>query len=447
VSDDLLKLARELAERALPGEQVEVLLGRGQSATVKVHGGEVESLSSADSTGAGIRVVRDGRLGFAHCGTLDPVVLADTLEEARDNCTFGEPDDANGLAEPDGVPAVERDAWADAVVELPVDRKVELALDLERRTLALDPRVTSARTTIYADHWGESAIVTNTGIEGYDRGASCSVSTAPLARSGDETQIGSAHDAGRDPEQLDLDRVAGEAVDRATRLLGATKPPSSRMAILLEPRLALTLLGVVSSMLSGDAVAKGRSPFAGRIGEQVASPLLSVVDDPTRVESLGCEPIDGEGLACRPNPLISEGALQGFLYDSTSGRRAGVPSTASAVRGTRSLPGVGAQLLVLEPGTRTFDELVSSIDLGLYVNGFAGLHSGVNPVSGDFSVGSDGLMIRNGALAEPVRELTIASTLQRLLLDIGEVGGDFEWLSSGHGACSLVIHDVAISGA
>jgi PmbA protein len=447
VNDDLLRTARELAGRARPGEQVEVLLSRGQSTTVKVHGGEVESLSSADSTGAGIRVVRDGRLGFAHCGTLDAAVLADTLEEARDNCTFGEPDDANGLAEPDGVAVVERDAWADAVVDLPVDRKVELALDLERRTLAVDPRVTSARTTVYADHWGESAIVATTGIEGYDRGASCSVSTAPLARSGDETQIGSAHDAGRDPDALDLDRVAAEAVDRATRLLGATKPRSSRMTILLEPRLALTLLGVVSSMLSGEAVAKGRSPFAERVGEQVASPLLSLVDDPTQVDSLGSEPIDGEGLACRANPLIDGGVLQGFLYDSTAGRRAGVPSTASAVRGTRSLPGVGAQLLVVQPGSRSFDDLVASIDHGLYVNGFAGLHSGVNPVSGDFSVGSDGLLIRDGALAEPVRELTIASTLQRLLLDIAEVGGDFEWLSSGHGACSMVIHDVAISGA
>ena len=116
------------------------------------------------------------------------------------------------------------------------------------------------------------------------------------------------------------------------------------------------------------------------------------------------------------------------------------------MRGTRGLPGVGAQLLVMEPGSRSFDDLVGSIDLGLYVNSFSGMHSGVNPVSGDFSVGADGLMIRNGAIAEPVRELTLASTLQRLLLDVPEVGGDFEWLKSGHGACSLVIGDVSRLG-
>ena len=98
-------------------------------------------------------------------------------------------------------------------------------------------------------------------------------------------------------------------------------------------------------------------------------------------------------------------------------------------------------------GVRSFDELVSSIDLGVYVNSFSGMHSGVNPVSGDFSVGADGLMIRAGSIAEPVRELTLASTLQRLLLDVAEVGGDFEWLKSGHGACSLVIGDVSVSGS
>jgi PmbA protein len=445
--EQLLVVARELVEMARPGEQVEVVLSRGSSTTIRVHDAEVESLSSADSSGAGVRVVADGRLGFAHCGSLDREVLLDTLSEARDNCAFGEPDPHNGIAAPDGVDVVRRDAWSDAVLDVPIDRKIELALDLERRALGLDPRVTSARTTIYGDSWGESVIATSTGIEGYDRGSSCSASTAPLANDESGTQIGSSHDAGRDPELLDLAKVAAEAVERATRLLGAGKPPSARMTILLEPRLAMTLLGVVSAMVAGDAVLKGRSAFAGRVGEQVASPRLTLVDDPTSEESLGSEEFDGEGLACRPNPLVEAGVLKGFLYDSTTARRAGVESTASAVRGARSLPSIGAQLLVMTPGERQFDELVESIDHGLYVNSFAGLHSGVNTVSGDFSVGADGLVIRGGQLAEPVRELTIASTLQRLLLDIVEVGGDFEWLSSGHGASSLVIGDVSVSGS
>lgn len=444
---DLLAMADDLVGRAQPGEQVEVILSRSTSATVRVHSGEVESLTSADASGAGIRVIRDGRLGFAHCGSLEPHVLAETLADARDNCAFGEPDEFNGLAEPDGVPVVARDAWSDAVVSTDVDRKVELAIELDRRVRSTDPRVTSARSTAYGDAWGVSAIVSSTGIRGVDRGASCSISTQPMARVDGETQIGFGHDAGRDPASLDLDRVVADAVDRATRLLGATKPPSGRLTIVLEPRLSLTLLGIVSGMLAGDVVVKGRSPFGDRQGEQIASEVLSLVDDPTRPESLGSEEIDGEGLACRPNELIVDGVLEGFLRDSYIGRRTGLGSTASAVRGTRSLPGVGAQLLVMTPGGRGLEELVASTDLGLLVNSFTGLHSGVNAVSGDFSVGADGLMIRDGARAEPVRELTLASTIQRLLLDVAEVGSDLEWLPSGHGAASLVIPDVAVSGA
>lgn len=447
VTDDLLQLADGVVARALPGEQVEVLVARATSSSVRVYDGEVESLTSADTSGAGVRVLRDGRVGFAHCGSLDPQVLAETLVEARDNCAFGEPDEFNALAEPDGVAVVPRDAWSEPVVANPVDRKVEMALELERRVRSLDQRVSGCRTTAFGDAWGESAIVSTTGIRGTDRGASCSVSTQPLARHGAETQAGFGHDAARNPDELDLDRVAAEAVDRATRLLGATKPPSGRLTVVLEPRLALTLLGIVSGMLAGDVVLKGRSPFADRVGEQVAARALTLVDDPTRVESLGSEEIDGEGLACRPNDLLRDGVLQGFLRDSYTGRRTGLGSTASAVRGTRSLPGVGAQLLVMTPGTRSLDELIGATDLGLFVNSFTGLHSGVNAVSGDFSVGADGLMIRHGELAEPVRELTLASTIQRMLLDIAEVGGDLEWLPSGHGAASLVVRDVAVSGA
>jgi PmbA protein len=447
VTEDLLELADGLVARALPGEQVEVLVARATSTSVRVYDGEVESLTSADTSGAGVRVLRDGRVGFAHCGSLDPQVLAETLVEARDNCAFGESDEFNGLAEPDGLPVVPRDAWSAPVVANPVDRKVELALELERRVRSLDPRVSGCRTTAFGDAWGESAIVSTTGVRATDRGASCSVSTQPLARHGGETQAGFGHDAARDPDELDLDRVAAEAVERATRLLGATKPASGRLTVVLEPRLALTLLGIVSGMLAGDVVLKGRSPFADRVGEQVAAPALTLVDDPTRVESLGSEEIDGEGLACRPNDLLRDGVLQGFLRDSYTGRRTGLGSTGSAVRGTRSLPGVGAQLLVMTPGTRSLEELIGGTELGLFVNSFTGLHSGVNAVSGDFSVGADGLMIRHGELAEPVRELTLASTIQRMLLDIAEVGGDLEWLPSGHGAASLVVRDVAVSGA
>jgi PmbA protein len=199
-------------------------------------------------------------------------------------------------------------------------------------------------------------------------------------------------------------------------------------------------------MLSADIVLKGRSPFADRVGDTIASPLLSFVDDATDARSMAADSHDGEGLATRRNVLIEDGVLRGFLYDSYTGRRAGTASTGSAVRGYRSTPVPGPQALAVAPGSGTHEELLAGIDTGLLVQSMNGLHSGVNAVSGDFSVGAEGLMIRGGALAEPVREITIASTLQRLLLDIRAVGADLEWLPSGSGGVTLVIDDVSLSG-
>ena len=179
----------------------------------------------------------------------------------------------------------------------------------------------------------------------------------------------------------------------------------------------------------------------------IASPLLTIIEDPTDARSFSADSHDGEGLACRPTTLVSAGVLQGFLHNTYTARRMGVASTASAVRGVRSTPGVGAVALQMVPGTVSSDALLASIESGIFVQSLSGLHSGVNAISGDFSVGVEGLMIRNGALAEPVREATLGSTIQRLLTDIVAVGSDLEWLPGGYGAATIVIDGVTLSGA
>jgi PmbA protein len=444
---ELADVAAGVVARANGGEQIDVMVARSRSTSVRVYGGEVEAFTSAESFGIGVRVIVDGRQGFAHAGSIDPDVVADTLAQARDNVPFAEHDPFVGLAEPDGVEPVLHDHWSPAVVDLEADAKIDRALALEAAARSADPRITGVRMAVWNDSAGEAAYAASNGIAISDRGTSCAIGVQPLAEADGETQIGYAGDGARDPDRLDDERVVRDAVDKATRLLGATQPPSRRLSIVLEPKLANTLLGIIAGMLDGESVLKGRSPFADRVGEPIASELLTLVDDPTIDESLGAESWDGEGLACRRNPLVVGGVLQGFLHNSYTARRAGTRSTASASRSSRSLPGVGAQVLVVEPGSLDRDELLAEIDEGLFVNSFAGLHSGVNPVSGDFSVGADGLIIRGGALAEPVREITIASTLQRLLRDIVAIGGDAEWLPSGDRVPTIVIGDVAMSGS
>jgi len=215
-----------------------------------------------------------------------------------------------------------------------------------------------------------------------------------------------------------------------------------------DPRTAATLLAIIGSALSGEAVVYGRSFFANRVGEDVASPLWTLIDDPTDARHFAASAFDGEGLACRRNVLIDAGELRGFVYDTVSARRAGTVSTGSAVRGgVAGSPSAGCRALQLLPGEVDQAELLRRVGNGLFVESVTGVHSGVNPISGDFSVGVTGLMIRNGELAEPVREITVASTLQRMLLDVREVANDVEWLPGSAAGMSVAIDGIAVSGS
>jgi PmbA protein len=351
-----------------------------------------------------------------------------------------------GLAEPDGVAAVPFDPFDPAVAALPAERKVELALTLERMVREGDPRITGVRVASFSDSSGRAAVATSTGIAGAGRQAWCSMGVLALAADGDETYTGSGSTVGFSPDELDLDEATTDAVTRAVRLFGAKPVPSQRLAVVMEPRLAAAIVGLLGGTLTGDRVLKGRSPFADRVGEPIAVPGLTLVDDPTDHRSYAADTFDGEGLACRRNVLVEGGVLQGYLYDSATGRRAGRPSTASAVRGISSTPSVGTQALAVAPGAGTHDELVAGVELGVEVQSVTGWHSGVNAVSGDVSVGIEGVMVRDGERAEPVREVTIASTLQKLLLGITAIGGEVEWLPGGTGCPTLVFGDVSLSG-
>lgn len=445
--DDLLTIARGLIGQAKGGEEIEVACSFSRSRSIRVYDGELESMTTADNAGIGVRVLVDGREGFASAGTLEPDVVAEMLVEARDNAVFAEADPYVGIAKPDGVEPVEIDLWRDGVIAMPTQTKIDMALEVERRVRSADPRISGVRVAGYSDNAGSFALASTAGIEAATEATSASVSVQALAVDGERTQTGFAYDGARDPAALDLDHVVDRAVSQSVDLIGAVKPQTTKVDLVLDQYLAATILGLVAGTLTGDRVLKGRSPFVDRVGEQVAAEGLTFVDDATDHESLGADSHDGEGLACRRVSLVTDGVLDGFLHDSYTGRRSGEGSTGSAVRGTRGLPSPGLHALSVAPRQGTLDELIAGTDNGLLVFSLAGLHSGVNPVSGDFSVGVEGRMIRNGELAEPVSECTIGSTLQRLLLDIRTIGGDVRHLPNGVSTPSLVIGDISLSGA
>jgi PmbA protein len=268
-ADDLLTIANSVVVQAHAGEGLEVYVTRGTDTEVRAYEGEVESLTQADSSGVGIRVLVDtddgNRVGFAWAGSLDREVIAATLSDARDNARFATPDPDVALAEPDGVSAIELDLWDDGVASTPMEKKVDLAVQLERATRGADPRVRQVSSADYSDSRTEVALASTTGISSSRRRTSAFLSVDAIVGTGDDTQTGTGFSVGRGPGELMPDEAMDEAVLRATRMLGAQKPPSGRCTVVFDPRVVSTLLGIVSSALSGEAVVKGRSFFAGRI--------------------------------------------------------------------------------------------------------------------------------------------------------------------------------------
>ncbi len=450
---ELVDLAQSVVDRARPGEAVEAYVAMGHDTEVRAYGGAIEQLATASSAGIGVRVVLQGgehegnRVGFAWAGSLDADLVDVTLEDARELAAYATPDPHVALAEPDGVAPAELDLWDPAFSAASTGDKVTMALELERMVRGADPRIRQVDSADYGDASVEVALVSTTGIRAVTRRTAAYVSVSAIAGDGEQSQSGSGFSVGRSASALDPERAGRDAVRRAVRLLGAGKARSGRVTVVFDPRVVSTLLSVVSSALSGEAVVKGRSFFAGRVGEEVASAGVTLLDDPTDPRAYGAAAFDGEGLACRRNVLIDGGVLTGFVYDTVSARRAGTVSTGSAVRGGfAGVPGAGCRAIALSPGELDEAAILAAVGDGVYVQSVTGVHSGVNPVSGDFSVGAEGLMIRTGALAEPVREVTVASTLQRMLRSVLYVGGDVEWLPGAAAGQTLAIGDVQLSG-
>jgi PmbA protein len=255
---------------------------------------------------------------------------------------------------------------------------------------------------------------------------------------------------GRDPAAFDPQAVGDEAAERALALVGARQGPSRRCPVVFDAFVAASFVGFVGGMMSADAVQRGRSLFADKLGDEIATPLLRVTDDGIDPEGFASAPFDGEGSPRRRTPLIADGRLATFLYDARTGRRGDHPTTGNAERGSyRSPPGVGTSNLVVEPGDATLDELVARAGDGLYVTDVAGLHSGVNPISGTFSVGATGRLIENGELGAPVREITIASDLVSMLKGVQAVGSQARWVPFGGSvkAAPLLLEAMTVSGS
>lgn len=429
---------RELAERALgwlkgQGLEAELYLSRSEERGLERRDGKLDGIQQAASEGMGLRLLHDGRMAFACAGGLSFEGLQNLAEQARAQLPHLERDEHKVFAAPAaaavGAAAAEDAAlsaslWDDALFTTPWDEVTERLAQAEAAALKEDKRVGSILRAGYGESRGEVLIASTRGVFTLERGGSCSMGLSALCDADADIQIGSAYHSARRVAELDWARVAREAAQRTTVLLGAQKPPTGARSVVFDPWVAGEFLDLVAGLLCADQVQRGKSLLAGKLGAQVGSPLATFIDDPRRPGGLASSLFDDEGCATRRKTMIEAGVVKEYFYDAYTAAREGRASNASAGRGSyRGLPSPGCSNFYLAPGALSREALLSSTEDGLLVLDVMGMHM-ADPISGEFSVGVSGLLIEKGKLSKPVKAAMISGNLLDLLGRLDAVASD-----------------------
>jgi PmbA protein len=290
----------------------------------------------------------------------------------------------------------------------------------------VDPRIRNSEGAEFDGGTHQVLYAASNGFQGEYRSSSCSLSVVPVASENGSMQRDYWYSAQRHLADLEApEEVGRKAAARALRRLGARQVPTCEVPVVFDPETAASLLRHLAGAVSGNALYKGMSFLNGKLGERIAPDFVHVNDDGTLVGHLGSKPFDGEGVATRRTAIIEGGVLTGYLFDCYSARKLQSRSTGNAARSVGDAPHVSATNLFLAAGDTSPEDIIGSVESGLYVTDLMGF--GVNPVTGDYSRGAGGLWIENGKLTYPVEEITVAGNLLQMFRNIEVVGNDLHY--------------------
>jgi PmbA protein len=424
----------------------ECTLAEGEEFSAQVRMRSLEKLKDAGSRRAGLRVLIGKRVGSSHTSDLSAEGIRQMVESALALAAISTEDPFAGLPDASELGSLEGDLqlYSPDIQDFDTPARIQAATDAEEAALTFDPRITNSEGASFGAYTGSRVFANSRGFVGGYRMSSCSLSTTPVARLGDAMERDYWYSVARSHSKLESPAAVGRhAAERTVRRLGARKVPTQKAAVVFDPVTARSLLGNIFEAVEGDSVYRKASYLEGKLGERIASENVTIVDDGCTPGLFGTSPFDDEGVPSHRTVVIDRGVLKSYLLNTYTARKLGLRTTGNAARGVTGNAGVGHGNFFLEKGQRSPEEIIRGIRRGLYVTELIG--HGVNIVTGDYSRGAAGLWIENGEFAYPVSEITIAATLQQMLMGIEAVGADLEFRGSV-AAPTLVIGEMTISG-
>jgi PmbA protein len=438
------RAVRLALERGATDAECTIAEGDEFSATVRL--GEVETLKEAGSRAAGLRVLLGQRQGSSYTSDLTDDGISRMVDAAIAIARITEEDPFAGLPEKEELGQIEGDLqlFAPDIPLVEAAARIDAAKRAEKAAMDADERIANSEGASCETYSGSRIFANSRGFVGGYSSTTASLSVTPVAKQGEQMERDYWHSISRSWAGLEAPEDVGrKAAERALRRLGARKIDTCKTTVVFEPRVAKSILGHIFEAVSGESIYRKSSFLLDKIGQEIAAPSVTLIDDGTLPGRFGTSPFDDEGVPTRRTVIIENGVLKTYLFNSYSARKLGARTTGNGARGLTGAAGIGHGTLYLEAGDKSPEEIFAAVGTGLYVTELIGF--GVNTVTGDYSRGAAGLWIEDGKLGYPVAEITIAGNLSAMLRNIVHIGSDLEFRGSTC-APTIAIGDMTISG-
>jgi len=439
------ELERLIKKYIKGGFEYEVFWQRVKKTKIEVSGGEVESLSTSEETGIGLRVLKDGRIGFSYVGGSGEEKLREAVEKALQSCELQTRDEGN-IFKREQEPTSTVSTFDKEGVGMPVEEKVSLTLGLEEGAKALDRRIKGVRKATLTEKVFEVKFFNSYGVSYDYEGTQYSASISALASEGTDSAISWEFRGSRRLADLGMEDIVKDVVFKATSLLNPRDINTAVMPVVFFRDSFAMMLSAFSDMFLGDSYIRGKTLLKDRRGERVGSELFTLVDDGTLEGGFSTFPYDAEGVSTTKTVLVERGTFKGFLHSLYTAEISGEKPTGNSVRADwRSLPVPGISNLYMEKGTLSFRELIGVEETALLVLDLMGLHT-VDPISGEFSLGASGLLLKEGKPVHAVRGVTVAGNVLDMWANITAVGDDLVFYGSV-GSPSVLVRGLTVGGS
>lgn len=429
-------------ERGL--EDMEVSYDSGTSFSLKIFKKEIDGYSLSQNDVLKFRGIYNGKMGYSYTEKVDETSIELLVNEAIENAKIISSEDQIEIFEgsKEYKEVITYNPELEKVSEL---EKIEFAKKVEEIAYSLDSRVSTVSAANYVDGSSESIICNTKGLDLHEKSNYVMSYVGVVVKEGEDIKSKYAFVSGRDFSKFDAEKLAREAVEEATSMLGAKSIKSGSYPIIMKNDTMGDLLGAFTGIFSAENVQKDISLLKGKLNEKIASEKLTIVDDPFMEDGLASRSYDDEGVACTCKNVIENGILKTYLYNLKTAKKDNVETTGNSIGGS----GIGPSNFYIKNGDKSFDEIVATIDKGLIITELGGLHSGLNTISGDFSLSSSGYEIENGKIKRPVDQITVAGNFFKMLNEIEEIGSDLKFGTPGAsfiGCPSIKFKSLAVAG-